>query len=246
MSTADPGSEKSFLRRLAVATQPALTKIAHGSAPFITVFALIHLTAPVMANLGGTSLASQVMLVGREYYQTPFGEKYLVLAPLAIHPISATLKRLLAPTTARRITSILSLTGYSAAIIVALHLFTHRIAPSDPAPPIYSVGPSELDYEYVKFALHSWPWRGFVSYIGLAALVAWHAAEGMAIIWNTWARPTFGPLRQTARSRAIGAVIGILPVATGLYYMWQEPLMIFASHAARFKAAFTKSVYFQL
>ncbi|KAI0696551.1 hypothetical protein C8T65DRAFT_710555 [Cerioporus squamosus] len=245
MSATDPGSEKSFLRRLAVATQPALTKIAHGSAPFITVFALIHLTAPVMANLGGTSLASQVMLVGREYYQTPFGEKYLVLAPLAIHPLSATLKRLLAPRVARQITSILSITGYSAAIFVAFHFFTHRISPSDPAPPIYSVGPSELDYEYVKFALHEWPWRSFVGYIALAAVVAWHAAEGTAIIWNTWVRPTFGVLHQTVRSRAVGAALGVLPVATGLYFMWQEPLMVFASHAARFKAAFAQSVYFQ-
>ena len=55
-------NETSFLRRLVVATQPALTRIAHGSAPFITVFALIHLTAPVMANLGGASLASQTMV----------------------------------------------------------------------------------------------------------------------------------------------------------------------------------------
>ncbi|RPD59311.1 hypothetical protein L226DRAFT_488947 [Lentinus tigrinus ALCF2SS1-7] len=244
MSTATPGSEKSFLRRLTVATQPALTKIAYGSAPFITVFALIHLTAPVMANLGGTSLASQVMLLGREYYQTPFGEKYLVLAPLVIHPISATMKRLLAPRVARPITSILSVTGYSAAVVVALHFFTHRIAPSDPAAPIYSVGPSELDYEYVKFALHEWPWRGFVSYIGLTAVVAWHAAEGLSIIWNAWLRPGFGALRQSAQSRAVGAFLSILPVVTGLYFMWQEPLMVFASHAARFKAAFTRSLYF--
>ena len=62
MSSAVPGSEKSFLRRVAIATQPVLTKVAHGSAPFITTFALIHLTAPVMANIGGTSLASQVMV----------------------------------------------------------------------------------------------------------------------------------------------------------------------------------------
>lgn len=164
---------------------------------------------------------------------------------MAIHPLLATLKRVLSPQAARRVTSILSVTGYTAAIAVALHFLTHRIAPLDPAPPIYSVGPSELDYEYVKFALHEWPWRSFVGYIGLAAVVAWHAAEGTAIIWNTWVRPTFGPLLQTARSRAIGAVVGVLPVATGLYFMWQEPLMVFASHAARFKAAITMSVYFR-
>ena len=45
-----------------------LTKVAHGSAPFIATFLLIHLTAPTMANVGGSDLSSQVMVctvVGR-------------------------------------------------------------------------------------------------------------------------------------------------------------------------------------
>lgn len=41
---------------------PCLTKIAHGSTPFITTFLLIHLSAPALANLGGSSLASQTMV----------------------------------------------------------------------------------------------------------------------------------------------------------------------------------------
>ena len=65
MADAVPTHEKSIIRQLAGATQPVLTRIAHGSAPFLTVFALIHLTAPAMANVGGTSLASQVMVRGR-------------------------------------------------------------------------------------------------------------------------------------------------------------------------------------
>lgn len=39
-----------------------LTKLAHGSAPFISTFLLIHLSAPALANLGGSSLSSQVMV----------------------------------------------------------------------------------------------------------------------------------------------------------------------------------------
>jgi hypothetical protein len=38
------------------------TRVSHGSAPFIATFLMIHLTPPVMANLGGSSLASQVMV----------------------------------------------------------------------------------------------------------------------------------------------------------------------------------------
>ena len=168
-----------------------------------------------------------------------------MLAPLVIHPVSALLKRVLAPKPARRLTSILSVTGYTAAVAVAIHFFAHRIAPSDPSPPIYSVGPSELDYEYVKYALHEWPLRSFVGYIGLTAVVAWHASEGMSIIWNTWLRPSLGALRQSRRQRTIGVLAGVLPVATGLFFMWKEPLLVFSSHAARFKAAITQSIYYQ-
>ena len=39
-----------------------LTKLSHGSTPFITTFLLIHLTAPALANLGGSSLSSQTMV----------------------------------------------------------------------------------------------------------------------------------------------------------------------------------------
>ncbi|KAI0628783.1 hypothetical protein C8Q77DRAFT_1067486 [Trametes polyzona] len=245
MEDASPNDGKSFLRRLTLVTQPVLTRIVHGSAPFITTFVFIHLTAPVMANLGGTSLASQIMLLGREYYQTSFGEKYLVVAPLFIHPLSALLKRVLAPKPARRLTSILSVTGYTAAVVLALHYFTHRIAPADPAPPIYAVGPSELDYEYVKFGLHEWPWRSWLGYLGFTACVAWHASEGMTIIWNTYLRPTLGSLPGTKKSRAIGALVGgVLPVATGMFFMWTEPLMVFASHADRYRAAFLKSPFY--
>jgi hypothetical protein len=39
-----------------------LTTLTHGSAPFITTFLLVHLTAPAAANLGGSALSSQTMV----------------------------------------------------------------------------------------------------------------------------------------------------------------------------------------
>lgn len=39
-----------------------LTPIAQASAPFISTFTMIHLAAPIMANVGGSSLSSQVMV----------------------------------------------------------------------------------------------------------------------------------------------------------------------------------------
>ena len=41
---------------------PYLTRMAHFSSPFITTFLLIHLSSPILANLGGSSLASQTMV----------------------------------------------------------------------------------------------------------------------------------------------------------------------------------------
>ena len=66
----------------------------------------------------------------------------------------------------------------------------------------------------------------------------------MGIIWNTWLRPTFGA-GQTRKQRTIGAFAGVLSVATGLFFMWKEPLMVFSSHAARFNAALSQSVLFK-
>lgn len=40
----------------------SLTTISHVTSPFISVFLLVHLSAPVLANFGGTSLASQTMV----------------------------------------------------------------------------------------------------------------------------------------------------------------------------------------
>lgn len=225
--------------------QPLLTNLSHGSTPFITTFLLIHLSAPILANIGGTSLASQVMILGREYYQTSFGEKYLVLAPLVVHPCSGILKRLLAPKPARRLSSILSLTGYAAMLIVPLHYLTHRVFPADPLPPIEAVGPAELDYEIVKVALSQWPWRSWLAYIVLTTSVAWHAAEGMTLIWNTWVKDAFGSWRSSAKTRAVAAMLAITPVLTGVLAMSREPLMIFASTAARYDAAMRKLFYYR-
>lgn len=235
----DPILSLTGLRRY---TYPLLTKLSHGSAPFITTFVMIHLSAPMLANLGGSSLSSQVMVLGREYYQTSFGEKFLVILPFLVHPISSLCKRLLAPRPARRLTSLLSITGYGAAALVAIHYFTHRVSPAISAAPIYELSPAELDFEYVKYALHAWPWRAWFGYVGLTAAVAWHAAEGMNVIWNTYLRSTMGSFKASSkRSKAVVAGGMVLPVVAGLTVLAREPLMAFTSQLLRFRASFEQS-----
>lgn len=39
-----------------------LTNVAHISAPFLTIFIIVHLSAPALATVGGSSLSSNVMV----------------------------------------------------------------------------------------------------------------------------------------------------------------------------------------
>jgi len=213
-----------------------LTNVSHGSSPFIATFLLIHLSAPVLANVEGSSLSSQVMLLGREYYQTSFGEKYLLLTPLILHASSGVAKRLLSspPTKSPRpLSSLLTLTGYGALIFLPLHFAVHRFYPDS----------SMLDFEFVKLGLHKWPWRSWLLYGGLVGCVVLHAVEGMNIIGKSWAGTKW---KCSKRTRRIAAGIAAIPVLTGLWFMFQEPLMVFPSLARQFEATFTRSFMYRL
>lgn len=190
---------------------------------------------------------SHIQILGREYYQTSFGEQYLLIAPLAAHTASSVLKRIVTPSpTRRRVTSLLTITGYSALLFfVPVHYLTHRLYPSEPAPPIYSVGPSELDFEFVKVGLQTWPWRSWFLYIGLTTCVAWHAAAGTNIIWSTWLRPYLGT-GPSLKTRVVQSSLAIVPVLSGLYFMSREPLLAFSSLVERFQSALSMSFMYRI
>ncbi|GJE87989.1 hypothetical protein PsYK624_040720 [Phanerochaete sordida] len=243
-SDSEPAGSPSSPRRTLA---DVLTKLVHGSAPFISTFLLIHLTAPALASLGGSSLSSQVMILGREYYQTSFGNTYLLLTPLCVHTLSGLAKRLFAPHTARKLRSTFALAGYtSMLVLLPIHYALHHDHPADPAPPVLALAPAELDFEYVKYALHTWPWRSALLYAGLAAAVAWHAVEGEQILWNTYLRGRFGAWRATVRSRAFIAAAVVLPVLAGLFALWKEPSYAFMSFIPRYEAAFRQSWVYRL
>ena len=188
--------------------------------------------------------SSNGQLLGREYYQTVLGERYLLFGPLFIHSSSAIIKRCFSPPVSRPLTSALSVTGYVTVFcILPLHFITHRLAPADPGPPISSLGPSELDYEFVKAALSGWPRRSTMLYSVLVLGVALHAADGIGIIWSTWARDLKLPGRKARRALAGVAVV---PVLTGLVVLAREPLYAFASMEARYRAALTQSIVYRL
>ncbi|CUA72395.1 hypothetical protein RSOLAG22IIIB_01062 [Rhizoctonia solani] len=148
-----------------------LTYVQHTPTPFITTFILIHLSAPALASAGGTDTANQVMLLGREYYHGLPQENLLVFLPITVHVGASLVKRGVKLvhqifvgsrargdlTTQESTTSnssslaasdILVWTGYPLLLVLAPHIATHRLIPSTPAPPISSLSPSELDYNF--------------------------------------------------------------------------------------------------
>ncbi|KAF9557187.1 hypothetical protein CPC08DRAFT_640593 [Agrocybe pediades] len=237
---------------------PILTKTSHICAPFITTFLLVHLSAPALANVGGSSLASQTMLLGREYYQTMLSEPLLVLGPLTVHTLSGALKRLLSPPgrPPRKWTHLLSLTGYATLLLfLPVHYGTHRAFPTLETPPIYGVGPAELDYEFVKTGLKTWPVRSCILYGGLVLSTTLHFVDGMTIIWNTWIKPavekaqvSVSTWKRETRSRRMWMALGCiaLPTLSGLLALGREPMMTFSSMMSRYSAVFLSSFVYRI
>src|SRR5258706_2322569 len=136
-------------------------------------------------------------LLGREYYQGRYTEPLLVSAPLGIHVASSLARRILLSikpfhsTTSQNSKSILAkiwrklkstrlvtLSAYPALAFFAIHVESHRLRPSFPQPPISALSPSELDYEFVKYGLQTYPLWAWVTYGGFVFAVLYHASEG--------------------------------------------------------------------
>ncbi|CAA7265295.1 unnamed protein product [Cyclocybe aegerita] len=233
---------------------PILTRTVQYTTPFISVFLLVHLSAPALANVGGSSLASQTMLLGREYYQTALSEPLLVLGPIGIHAASATLKRLLSPSgqPPRRLTHPVSVTGYATLFFLTIHYLTHRYYPALDIPPIDSLGPAELDYEFVKAALRTWPIRSWLLYGGLVFFSIMHVVDGGALVRAAWVQEgrIFASFlkKQYSRRKRLALALGgvVLPVMTGVYALANEPSMTFASMTTRYLSVFRSSFAYRL
>ncbi|KAI5117569.1 hypothetical protein M0805_009647 [Coniferiporia weirii] len=229
---------------------PYLSKASHFSAPFICSFLLVHLSAPLVAGLGGPSLSSKVMLLGREYYQGQANEILLVFAPIVVHVSASTLKRLISPISPRPTSSLLTIAGYAGALLLPLHALIHRFYPTDPTLPIASLGPAQLDFSFVQYALHTWPIRNTLFYAGLTSALIFHVIEGNALMWDLYlARPGAGGRfkKENIRWRRSLGAVGVVVSLYGLYSIWSEPLaMPLPSLLRRFDAIFRKSFIFQM
>jgi hypothetical protein len=215
-----------------------LTLAQRCSAPFLSVYIGIHLSAPIAANFGGSALSTKMMvranrrvcistdetdrilqLLGREYYQGNYTEYILLWIPLGIHVGSSLTRRFLLGLPKRP--ALVTVAAYGALIPVLLHAGFHRILPSSPAPPISSLSPSELDYEFVKTGFSAWPVFTWTSYMTLVSVVLLHAAEGASIITRYFTG--YAPTKLVRRSIA---ALTTSAVFFGLYRIYQEPLQL--------------------
>jgi len=209
----------------------------------MATFILIHLTAPAVANLGGSSMSSQVMLLGREYYQGSLSESILVWAPFGIHVAASLVKRIILRPRPFKL-SVLTATAYPLLLLAPLHALTHRIYPSLPIPPISSLGPSELDYEFVKVGLETWPWRSWILYSGLVGCVTLHSVEGMRVVWRSWGTGEPGLLKGWGRWIIAGSAFVI--VLAGMGNIAAEPLYIPNFLLSRIKSSYAQSWVYRI
>ncbi|KAJ3891318.1 hypothetical protein GG344DRAFT_47633 [Lentinula edodes] len=228
---------------------PLITLSSHVSAPFITTFLLIHLSAPALANVGGSSLSSQVMLLGREYYQTSLAEPYLVLGPLAVHALSGVIRRALIIIRGALPTTTLSFTAYTVLLLLPIHLGIHRILPQTTTPPVLSLGPSELDYSFVQYGLQRWPARTWAMYAVLVGAAITHAVEGSRVLMGNFGlessvkKPSSNcvvPMNPKVRRKILAAALA-LPVLSGLYVLYKERLYLFADMGRRLEGVYRLS-----
>lgn len=194
-----------------------------------------------------TILLSQ--LLGREYYQTSFGESYLLLAPLGIHITAGVIRRGLVWFRKSNLSkrsnltkpSLLATTAYVAMAVVPVHFLVNRYYPSLDEAPIFGLSPAQLNYEYVKLGLKSWPVRTWLLYGVMVPAVFLHGAEGMIVL----ARKRLGLNLRMGVLNSAAALAGALLTLGGLYVVSKEPSFIYSGEAARFASAYSKSILYQ-
>jgi len=148
----------------------------------------------------------------------------------------------------RPLTSLLSLSGYAIVLVfLPVHVLVHRYYPTLRTDSISSVGPSSLDYEFVKYGLYTWPWRSWFLYVSMIGSVALHIADGTALIWNTWFKNSNGWGKLSRKTRRVISIAGIVvPVLSGLVVMVREPPFIMSFLANRYRVTYMQSFVFRV
>ena len=140
-------------------------------------------------------------------------------------------------------TSALASTGYlTLFLFLPVHYLTHRVYPTISAAPINSFGPAELDYEFVKTGLQTWPLRSWLLYAGLIGCVALHSVEGISIITAA----QYGKALVPKSRRKLVSLIAGVPALAGLFFISRETVWALTSSLEGYVAAFSRSLIYRI
>lgn len=205
-------------------------------------------------------------LLGRELYQTPLGEPLLVWAPLTLHIAASTLKLIFIGLPKRL--AVLSSTAWPLAVFfLPVHVLVHRVHPAFPGSPVEGLGPSQLDFEYVKYGFERWPMLSWTLFGGLISCVILHSLEGSRILWRVWSiqkrskssaasNNVVQPITSSKLHFAVDggrrlilptAVVAAMAIGTfgsilgGLAILASEPVFVSNALSVRMHGAYTRS-----
>lgn len=163
-------------------------------------FMILHLAAPIGAGLGLD--ASGIMLLTREYYQTPLLEPVLVWGSLSAHIASSIIRRSILGVPKKP--SLHSATGWLLVPMTLAHAFTHRVLPA-----WKGISPALLSYQYVSHALTESPVISMAIYGTMVLAIVQHGIAGARALISgrrKAARLPQGGLAATGYAMLIGSL----------------------------------------
>lgn len=176
------------------------TRVQTISAVTFSGFLVLHLAAPIGAGLGLD--ASGIMLLTREYYQTPLLEPILVWGSLGAHIASSMVRRAILGVPKKP--SLHSATGWLLVPMTLAHSVTHRILPA-----WKGISPALLSYQFVSHGLVESPFVSVAIY-GTMILAALHhgiaGARSLISGRRKAARLPEGGLAATGYAMLIGSL----------------------------------------
>ena len=168
-------------------------------------------------------------------------------APLGLHVFASLSKRLCSPNPFQRPRSLLSVAAYSSLILIPIHVLVNRLYPTLDLLPIDSLGPSELDYELVKFGLQQWPIRSTLFYALLSGLTSLHIVEGAGIVIKRWGYPMYQLWnKRNVHLRRLLGLTGAIAALSGVLVLASEPIISLHSTLHRFRAVYEHSLLYRL
>ncbi|GAA5802418.1 hypothetical protein HPULCUR_007883 [Helicostylum pulchrum] len=163
-----------------------LTKVQNGSAIVFSVFAVTHGVQILGANIGGSSLANNWIMLGRPFYQDEHLEGILVTGSILTHVTAGLAKlgiRLYWNTNIKKNPALLpyhGLTGYLLIPLAGLHYYLVRHLPID-----YYGDSAFIDFGYIAWGLQNKPIFTYGLHTALIVAAAYHMVSGAKIaIWG--------------------------------------------------------------